>query len=87
MTAPVKKSGFFLNGTLAWAVSGDRDCRKCLDIDPDTLYQLENVGEVECCRKRKELVWYQLFMEKQVIPQRLFFYKNVGLYDKMPYKN
>ena len=34
-----------LNGTLAWDVSGDGDCSKCLDIDPETLYQLEYVKE------------------------------------------
>lgn len=34
-----------LNDTLAWDVSGDRDCSKCLDIDPDMLYHLESVEE------------------------------------------
>ena len=48
---PLKDLNFFmnrctiLNDTLAWDVSGDRDCTKCLDIDPDTLYSLENVKE------------------------------------------
>ena len=32
-----------LNGTLAWDLSGNRDETKCIDIDPDTLYSLENV--------------------------------------------
>lgn len=31
-----------LNHTLAWDVSGDYDARKCLDIDPETLYQLDS---------------------------------------------
>ena len=34
-----------LNDTLAWDVSGDRDSAKCIDIDPDTLYELEAVKE------------------------------------------
>ena len=34
-----------LNGTLAWDVTGTRDCTKCLDIDPEMLYGLENVSE------------------------------------------
>ena len=34
-----------LNDTLAWDVSGDRDGAKCIDIDPDTLYELEAVKE------------------------------------------
>ena len=49
--APLKDLHFFmdactvLNGTLAWDISDNRDCTKCLDIDPDTLYQLDNVKE------------------------------------------
>lgn len=48
---PLKDINFFknactiLNGTLAWDMTGDRDCTKCLDIDPDVLYELENVKE------------------------------------------
>ena len=48
---PLKDINFFmnactiLNGTLAWAVSGTRDCSKCLDIDPEMLYRLESVSE------------------------------------------
>lgn len=34
-----------LNDTLAWDVSGNRDCTQCLDIDPDMLYELEHVSE------------------------------------------
>ena len=48
---PLKDINFFmnactiLNGTLAWDVSGTRDCSKCLDIDPEMLYRLESVSE------------------------------------------
>ena len=48
---PLKDIKFFmnactiLNGTLAWDVTGTRDCSKCLDIDPEMLYALENVCE------------------------------------------
>lgn len=48
---PLKDIKFFmnactiLNGTLAWDVTGTRDCTKCLDIDPEMLYGLENVSE------------------------------------------
>lgn len=47
---PLKDIKFFmnactiLNGTLAWDVTGTRDCSKCLDIDPEMLYGLENVS-------------------------------------------
>ena len=34
-----------LNDSLAWDVTGDRDETKCLDIDPDMLYELEQVTE------------------------------------------
>ena len=34
-----------LNDTLAWDVTGTRDESKCLDLDPDMLYELENVKE------------------------------------------
>ena len=34
-----------MNDTLAWDVSGNRDNSKCIDIDPDTLYELEAVKE------------------------------------------
>lgn len=34
-----------MNDTLAWDISGDRDCTKCIDIAPDTLYMLEAVKE------------------------------------------
>ena len=39
------KACTILNGTLAWDVSGDRDCSKCLDIDPEMLYGLDYVKE------------------------------------------
>ena len=29
-----------MNDTLAWDIGGNRDARKCIDIDPDTLYEL-----------------------------------------------
>lgn len=38
-------SCMILNDTLAWDVSGDRDSSKCLDIDPDMLYALEQAVE------------------------------------------
>ncbi|MCR5357193.1 MAG: DUF2442 domain-containing protein [Lachnospiraceae bacterium] len=47
--APLNDMTFFIdrctiiNDTLAWDVMGDRDPSKCLDIDPETLYELENV--------------------------------------------
>ena len=34
-----------LNDTLAWDVKQHRDNTSCLDIDPDTLYELPNVKE------------------------------------------
>ena len=34
-----------LNDTLAWDVNHNRDNTSCLDIDPDTLYELPNVKE------------------------------------------
>lgn len=49
--AVLKEIEFFMNActimndTLAWDVSGKRDASKCIDIDPDTLYELESVKE------------------------------------------
>ena len=34
-----------LNDTIAWDVKQNRDNTSCLDIDPDTLYELPNVKE------------------------------------------
>lgn len=34
-----------INGTLAWDMTGDRDPQRCIDIAPDTLYELSNVKE------------------------------------------
>ena len=34
-----------LNDTLAWDISGNRDASSCIDIDPDTLYELDAVME------------------------------------------
>lgn len=34
-----------LNDTLAWDLSGMRDASTCLDIDPDTLYELPYTEE------------------------------------------
>lgn len=34
-----------LNDTLAWDIEGNRDTTACLDIDPDTLYELPYVKE------------------------------------------
>lgn len=47
--APLCDKSFFIdrctiiNDTLAWDVTGDRNVCKCLDIDPETLYNLEYV--------------------------------------------
>lgn len=34
-----------MNDTLAWDIGGNRDNTMCLDIDPDTLYELPFVQE------------------------------------------
>ncbi len=34
-----------LNDTLAWDLLGTRNASECLDIDPDTLYELPYVAE------------------------------------------
>lgn len=34
-----------MNDTLAWDICGNRDNTLCLDIDPDTLYELPLVNE------------------------------------------
>lgn len=39
------KTCTIMNDTLAWDISGDRDCTKCINIDPDTLYMLDAVKE------------------------------------------
>ncbi len=40
-----KNNCTILNDTLAWDINGDRDETKCIDIDPDMLYDLEIVSE------------------------------------------
>lgn len=34
-----------INDTLAWDVTGNRDPSQCINIDPDTLYELDVVAE------------------------------------------
>ena len=41
-----KESCTVMNDTLAWDISGDRDETRCIDIDPDTLYALDQVEEI-----------------------------------------
>lgn len=40
-----KNSCTIMNGTLAWDVSGMRDNSECIDIDPNTLYELDAIVE------------------------------------------
>ena len=40
-----KNSCTIMNDTLAWDVSGNGDTSRCIDIDPDTLYELDAVKE------------------------------------------
>ncbi|MBD5479604.1 MAG: DUF2442 domain-containing protein [Lachnospiraceae bacterium] len=39
------KTCTIMNGTLAWDVAGNRDNTACIDIDPETLYELDAVKE------------------------------------------
>lgn len=41
------KSCTIMNDTLAWDVSGNKNNTTCIDIDPDTLYELDAVKEDE----------------------------------------
>ncbi|MCF0229861.1 MAG: DUF2442 domain-containing protein [Parasporobacterium sp.] len=34
-----------LNDTLAWDINGNRNPAECIDIDPDTLYELDAAAE------------------------------------------
>jgi len=40
-----KEACTVMNDTLAWDIGGNRDNTKCLDIDPDTLYDLLMAAE------------------------------------------
>ena len=40
-----KEACTVMNDTLAWDIEGNRDNTKCLDIDPDTLYDLPMEAE------------------------------------------
>lgn len=40
-----KEACTVMNDTLAWDIGGNRDNTNCLDIDPDTLYELPFVNE------------------------------------------
>ena len=35
-----------MNGTLAWDISGKWDEADCVDIDPFTLYELEEINDM-----------------------------------------
>ena len=39
------KTCTIMNGTLAWDVAGNRDNTACIDIDSETLYELDAVKE------------------------------------------
>lgn len=36
-----------MNDTLVWDITGNRDNRDCIDIDPFTLYEMECISEKE----------------------------------------
>lgn len=36
-----------MNDTLAWDITGNKDNSKCIDIDPDTLYELDAVNDLD----------------------------------------
>lgn len=38
-----------MNNTLAWDIDGMRDASKCIDIDPETLYELPAMDEKSAC--------------------------------------
>ena len=40
-----QKTCTIMNDTLAWDMTGDRDETSCLDIDPETLYELDHVQD------------------------------------------
>jgi hypothetical protein len=48
---PLKDKNIFLNActimndTLAWDLEGNRDTSKCIDIDPETLYELQAIED------------------------------------------
>jgi len=39
-------TGTIMNGTLAWDITKDRNPQTCVDIDPETLYELGPVKEL-----------------------------------------
>ena len=39
------KTCTIMNHTLAWDLSGKQDSTECIDIDPETLHDLEHVAE------------------------------------------
>ena len=43
-----------LNDTLAWDVTGNMDCTQCIDIDPETLYEAQEItpNVVQVCLKK-----------------------------------
>lgn len=48
---PLKDKNIFINActiindTLAWDLEGNRDSSKCIDIDPETLYALQEISD------------------------------------------
>lgn len=49
--SPLKDKDIFINtctimnDTLAWDLAGNRDGTKCIDIDPEILYELEGIED------------------------------------------
>jgi hypothetical protein len=39
------KTATVMNGTVAWDIEGSRDDRRCIDIDPFSIYQAEAVND------------------------------------------
>lgn len=35
-----------MNDTLAWDIAGNRDARKCIDIDPFVLHELPSINQL-----------------------------------------
>lgn len=42
-----KEACTIMNDTLAWDITGNRDNKNCIDIDPFTLYEMDCISEKE----------------------------------------
>lgn len=58
-----------MNDMSAWYISGNRDASRCIDIDPDTLYELPYYKE-QIQRQPSQILYFRAFKDMQTLTKR-----------------